>query len=207
MTQNSWKILVTKSIDDAMHCYFFFLNRQKWGQIPVLGNPTHIWRWQLGNTSTDIVYFYWQFSLVRDRKYKIWLLSIMFSRWASPWTDTLVWTMAIASPRRYQEGFLAFHGFHISYDDIPLSAGRFRGVSCQQGCRKLAPLAPPVPDKSHLVGQNEILKKKILDILWQKRRNLTYFHRIIGHIVKLLLDKLSNYYWTHCPINHFWHTV
>ena len=37
-----------------------------------------------------------------------------------------------------------------------------------QGCRKLAPLAPlapPVPDKSHLVGQNEILKKKILDIL------------------------------------------
>ena len=34
-----------------------------------------------------------------------------------------------------------------------------------QGCRKLAPLAPPVPDKSHLVGQNEILKNKILDIL------------------------------------------
>ena len=25
-----------------------------------------------------------------------------------------------------------------------------------QGSRKLAPLAPPVPDKSHLVGQNEI---------------------------------------------------
>ena len=25
-----------------------------------------------------------------------------------------------------------------------------------QGSRKLAPLAPPVPDKPHLVGQNEI---------------------------------------------------
>ena len=36
------------------------------------------------------------------------------------------------------------------------------GPGCRsQGCRKLA---PPVPDKSHLVGQNEILKKKILNI-------------------------------------------
>jgi hypothetical protein len=26
----------------------------------------------------------------------------------------------------------------------------------QQGSRKLEPLEPPVPDKSHLVGQNEI---------------------------------------------------
>jgi hypothetical protein len=29
-------------------------------------------------------------------------------------------------------------------------------ITCEQGSRKLAPLAPPVPDKPHLVGQNEI---------------------------------------------------
>jgi hypothetical protein len=29
------------------------------------------------------------------------------------------------------------------------------GVIDRQGSRKLAPLAPPVPDKPHLVGQNE----------------------------------------------------
>ena len=45
MTQNSWKILVTKSIDDAMHCYFFKKKCQKGGQIPVLGKPTHMWSW------------------------------------------------------------------------------------------------------------------------------------------------------------------
>ena len=37
MTQNSWKILVTKSIDDAMHCYFFF-NAKKEGKFPSWGN-------------------------------------------------------------------------------------------------------------------------------------------------------------------------
>jgi hypothetical protein len=30
------------------------------------------------------------------------------------------------------------------------------GVGTDQRCRKLAPLAPPVPDKPHLVGQNAI---------------------------------------------------
>jgi hypothetical protein len=33
---------------------------------------------------------------------------------------------------------------------------RSQHVLYSQGCRKLAPLAPPVPDKPHLVGQNEI---------------------------------------------------
>jgi hypothetical protein len=40
--------------------------------------------------------------------------------------------------------------------------------SGKQGSRKLAPLAPPVPDKSHLVGQNEIKMREKFDILWQK---------------------------------------
>jgi hypothetical protein len=31
-----------------------------------------------------------------------------------------------------------------------------RLVSTLKGSRKLAPLAPPVPDEPHLVGQNEI---------------------------------------------------
>ena len=62
-----------------------------------------------------------------------------------------------------------------------------------QGCRKLAPLAPPVPDKPHLVGQNEI-----------------YMEKNIGHIIArakkscltltILLDTLSNHYWTNCPM-------
>jgi hypothetical protein len=32
----------------------------------------------------------------------------------------------------------------------------FDDLGAEQGCRKLAPLAPPMPDKQHLVGQNEI---------------------------------------------------
>ena len=38
MTQNSWKILVTKSIDDAMHCYFFFFFAKNEGKFPSWGN-------------------------------------------------------------------------------------------------------------------------------------------------------------------------
>jgi hypothetical protein len=33
-------------------------------------------------------------------------------------------------------------------------------LTSYQGSRKLAPLVPPVPDKPHLVGQNEIQMKK-----------------------------------------------
>ena len=42
MTQKNWKILITKSIDDAMHHYFQPKKWQKWGQIPVLGKITHM---------------------------------------------------------------------------------------------------------------------------------------------------------------------
>ena len=38
MTQNSWKILVTKSNDDAMHYYFFFKRDKNEGKFPSWGN-------------------------------------------------------------------------------------------------------------------------------------------------------------------------
>ena len=43
MTQNSSKILVTKSIDDAMHRYFFFLKRKMRANArPGQTYPTHM---------------------------------------------------------------------------------------------------------------------------------------------------------------------
>ena len=45
MIQNSWKILVTKSIDDAMDCYFLKKEDKNegkfpsWGNLPICGCP------------------------------------------------------------------------------------------------------------------------------------------------------------------------
>ena len=41
MTQNSWKILITKSNDEAIQYYIFF-NSHKTGKISVIGKPTHM---------------------------------------------------------------------------------------------------------------------------------------------------------------------
>jgi hypothetical protein len=57
-----------------------------------------------------------------------------------------------------------------------LSAGT---LPHNQGSRKLAPLAPPVPDKPHLVGQNEILmREKIGHIMARGKKScltMTYW--------------------------------
>ena len=54
-----------------------------------------------------------------------------------------------------------------------------------QGCRKLAPLALPVPDKPHLVGQNEILIRKKYWTYYDKSEEfLFFFDKVIGHIVQ-----------------------
>ena len=53
-----------------------------------------------------------------------------------------------------------------------------------QGSRKLAPLAPPVPDKPYLVGQNEILMEKYWTYYGRSEEILSYSDMIIGHIVQ-----------------------
>ena len=50
--------------------------------------------------------------------------------------------------------------------------------------RKLAPLAPPVPDKPHLVEQNEIEMKKYWTYYGKSEEILSYIDMVIGHIVQ-----------------------
>jgi hypothetical protein len=48
----------------------------------------------------------------------------------------------------------------------------------------LAPLAPPVPDKPHLVGQNDIKMKKYWTYYGKSEEILSYIGMVIGHIVQ-----------------------
>ena len=66
----------------------------------------------------------------------------------------------------------------------------------------MAPLAPPVPDKPHLVGQNEIkMREKIGHIMARAKKScLTLTNEPFGSLTSDL-NTLSNKYWTNCPMN------
>jgi hypothetical protein len=51
-------------------------------------------------------------------------------------------------------------------------------VPCSQGSRKLAPLALPVPDKPHLVGQNEIYMKNDWTYYGKSKDILSYSDKL-----------------------------
>jgi hypothetical protein len=48
----------------------------------------------------------------------------------------------------------------------------------------LALLVPPVPEKPHLVGQNEIYMKKYWTYYGKSEEILSYIDMVIGHIVQ-----------------------
>ena len=64
------------------------------------------------------------------------------------------------------------------------SKKKLGNVSKRQGCRKLAPLAPPVPDKAHLDGQNEIDIHFFGTYNENSEEILSYIDMVIGHIVQ-----------------------
>ena len=52
------------------------------------------------------------------------------------------------------------------------------GGSSGQGSRKLEPLEPPVPDKPHLVGQNEIYMKNDWTYYGKSKEILSYSDKL-----------------------------
>jgi hypothetical protein len=68
-----------------------------------------------------------------------------------------------------------------------------------QGSRKLVPLVLPVPDKPHLVGQNEISMTNNWIYDGKSKEILSYTDKLDIWIVDI--NTFSNKYWTHCPMN------